>query len=58
MAAVEAGSCSSDSVPNLGTSIGCKYGPKKTKRKEMGQHGVLVLGDLGREAGVREMGLS
>ena len=28
-----AGNCSSDATPSLGTSICCRYGPKKQKRK-------------------------
>ena len=32
-AVVQAGSCSSDSTPSLGTSICHKYGPKKQKAK-------------------------
>ena len=30
----QAGSCSSDSTPSLGTSISCGCGPKKTKKKK------------------------
>ena len=33
MAVVQAGSCSSDSTPNLGTSICHKYGHKKKKNR-------------------------
>ena len=31
---VWAGSCSSDSIPSLGTSIGHECGPKKQKKKK------------------------
>ena len=34
VAVVQASSCSSHSTPSLGTSIGCRFGPKKEKRKE------------------------
>ena len=34
VAVVQAGSCSSSSTPSLETSIGHRFGPKKTKRKE------------------------
>ena len=34
VAVAEAGSCSSDSTPSLGTSICCKYGPKNQKKKK------------------------
>ena len=41
-AVVQAGSCSSDLTPSLGTAICCRYGPKKTKKKKKGiQKGVL-----------------
>ena len=33
VAVVQAGSCSSDSTPSLGTSICCRCGPKKAKSK-------------------------
>ena len=33
VAVVQAGSCSSDWIPGLGTSICCVYGPKKTTEK-------------------------
>ena len=33
VATVEAGSCGSDSTPNLGTSMCCGCGPKKTKKE-------------------------
>ena len=32
VAVVQAGSCSSDLTPSLGTSVCCGYGPKKTKK--------------------------
>ena len=35
VAVVKASSCSSDSTPSLGTSICCRYGPKKQKKKQM-----------------------
>ena len=34
VAVVYAGSCSSDSIPSLGTSTCCTCGPKKQKKKE------------------------
>ena len=34
VAVVQAGSCSSDLTPSLGTSIGHGYGPKKKKKKK------------------------
>ena len=34
VAVVQAGSCSSDSIPSLGTSMCRKWGPKKTKLKK------------------------
>ena len=38
VAVVQAGSCSSDSAPSLGTSIYCRCGPKKEKaRKKEGR---------------------
>ena len=37
MAVVEAGSCSSDSTPNLGTSICCRCSPKNKKTKKKTQ---------------------
>ena len=33
VAVVQAGSCSSEWIPSLGASIGCRCGPKKTKTK-------------------------
>ena len=35
VAVVQSGGCSSDSTPTLGTSIGCRYGPKKEKRNQI-----------------------
>ena len=34
VAVVEAGGSSSDSTPGLGSSICCRFGPKKKKQKE------------------------
>ena len=34
VAVAQAGSCSSDSTPSLGTSICCGWGPKKTKKNK------------------------
>ena len=34
VAVVEAGSCSSDSTPGLGTSMCCRWGPKKQKKNK------------------------
>ena len=34
VAVVQAGGYSSDLTPGLGTSIGCRCGPKKAKRKK------------------------
>jgi len=36
VAVVKASSCSSDSIPSLGTSICHRYGPKKTKKGREG----------------------
>ena len=36
VAVVWAGSCSSDLTPGLGTSICREYGPKKQKKKKIG----------------------
>ena len=36
VAVVQAGSCSSDSTPSLGTSICCGCGPEKKKKKAWG----------------------
>ena len=54
MAMVKASSCSSDSIPSLGTSICCRYGLKKgkksvlvsedTRRNKM--HSLTSLGNL------------
>ena len=33
VAVAQAGSCSSDSTPSPGTSIGCRYGSKEKKKK-------------------------
>ena len=41
VAVVQAGSCSSNSTPSLGTSICCRCGPKKTKNKQ--NKGFLFL---------------
>ena len=34
VAVAQAGSCTSDSSPSLGTSICCRYSPKKQKQKK------------------------
>ena len=34
VAVAQASSCSSDLTPSLGTSIWCRFGPKKQKKKE------------------------
>ena len=41
--AVWAGGCSSDKIPSLGTSICCRRGPKKDKKKINGTLNVHVL---------------
>ena len=45
VAVVEAGSCSSDSTPSLGTSICCGYGPKKTEDKKILRYKGVVYND-------------
>ena len=46
VAVVQAGSCSSDSTPSLGTSICCRNGPKKKKKKRK-QIEVITFGSGG-----------
>ena len=45
MAVVEAGSCSSDSTPSLGTSICRGCSPKKTNKKK--RKGMYMYAQLG-----------
>ena len=47
VAVVQAGSCGSHWTPNLGTSMCCGCGPKKTKKE----------GEEGREGGRKELEL-
>ena len=43
VAGTVAGSCSSNSIPSLGTFICCKCSPKKTKTKtKTKKHGIFV----------------
>ena len=48
VAVPEAGSCSSASTPSLGTSICCKYSPKKQKKKVnlTKEKGLLPIWDM------------
>ena len=43
MAVAQAGSCSSDSTPNLETSMYHGYSPKKTKKKTTDSHGPALM---------------
>ena len=43
VAVVQAGSCSSNLTPSLGTSICCGYGPKKKKKKKEKKKGNRQL---------------
>ena len=46
-AVAQAGSCSSDSTPSLGTYVCCKYGLKKLKKKEKETYTLKSYGGKG-----------
>ena len=46
MAVVEASSCSSNSTPNLGTSICCGCGPRKTKDTHTHTNNLYLKGSF------------
>ena len=47
MAVLEAGSCSSDSTPSLGTSISCGCGPKKINKLKNVCHSTFFFRSFG-----------
>ena len=60
MAAIQASGYSSDSIPGLGTSICCRYGPKEREREREKQtnarhslhpYGVYLKGTQGKRYG-------
>ena len=47
MAVVSASSCNSDLTPSLGTSVCCRYGPKKKKKANKLSIAQLLRGPAG-----------